>query len=673
MEMTKKSRIRIWIVAVITGVMCFSDWSFAADTSDDVFTIMWYTLNYIISFLAWGWILFAKVAGIFLTNNWIYGETFWLDVLLWKYWNVMKNIANFWLWFYFVYAIFRWLINQWKEDITKKLKDIILWLLIAWIWIQTSRFLTATVIDASTITLVAAWAFPSQVISRSPTINDSIKQSLAPHFVDNSKDANRVRVITLFPGGKSSTLLKTEDIKAEGNGLDFDRVLDGLLPNDEDVGGPLYYMWLYILETYKVPSIKDTDKKARKFMILNTVIQWWATIVYSIEMAVLCILALMRTVYLWMFVVMSPVAVLLWCIEQSWQKLWSDSKSWITKFMDQINFKSFFINVFKPTIIVLWLSVTVLFVALMKFVVGDSGGRSVDLQGTVITSTDDWHKEDPWDNTHTTTMDNGFIRFTLAHTWKTFMEMIISMITVLMVYFILTVAVKMWDGKDFVSQKIWKVQDAVTWALGSIPLVPVAWYDKEGVSKTRYIWANNVFNVATWESELLNDMIARSERNVKEEYDRQDKIIRSWFGNESEYLTADDKSKIQNAWIGSFRWIQILEEKKKVIDGLKVDKWKWMKLNPDTADSFWIEEFGKRLENPNGRVSWTGINDTAWNGMITRWSNEENRKKGLKEMFEKVPGSVKAYADFFGLTLNLDDWEHLKDEDISKGTSTETK
>ena len=119
--MTKKILIRIWIVVVIVWMMWFSDWSFAADNgSNEVMKDVAYVLKYLIDCLAWIWVFFANMAWTFLTNNWIYAERFGLDILLWKFWNLMKNFANFGLWFYFVYVVLKWLFSS---DIIKNLKN----------------------------------------------------------------------------------------------------------------------------------------------------------------------------------------------------------------------------------------------------------------------------------------------------------------------------------------------------------------------------------------------------------------------------------------------------------------------------------------------------------------------------------------------------------------------
>ena len=151
--MNKKNWIKIWIIVIITCVMCFSDWSLAVyGDAEEVWTLAW-TLDFIISCLSRFWVIFANIAWKFLTNNWVYGEVLWIDVLLWKYWNIVKNMANFCLWFYLVYVIFKWLIGQWKENIMNNLKSVLLRILVAWIWVQASWFLTSVVIDLSTITM----------------------------------------------------------------------------------------------------------------------------------------------------------------------------------------------------------------------------------------------------------------------------------------------------------------------------------------------------------------------------------------------------------------------------------------------------------------------------------------------------------------------------------------
>ena len=99
------------------------------------------------------------LAGKLVDNSLVYWEVLWFDAVLWQLWNIVKNLANFTLWFFFLYKIFKYLIS-WKESV----KEIFLRALIAWIWIQASWFIIATLIDASTILTYWVWWLPISVL-----------------------------------------------------------------------------------------------------------------------------------------------------------------------------------------------------------------------------------------------------------------------------------------------------------------------------------------------------------------------------------------------------------------------------------------------------------------------------------------------------------------------------
>ena len=642
----------------------FSDWTFAKESND--FEILGLALDTIVAVFSWIWVFFAKLAWTFLTNKWVYGEVLWLDALLWKFRNMMKNIANFGLWFYFVYIIARWLIKQWKEEITKKLKDIILRLLVAWVWIQASWFFTAVVIDISTITLAAAWAFPSQIISWSPQVEKSMKQSLSAHLNESRDYTTKWKEITIFPtDAKASSFLK-ESIFDVDKPQDFSWFVDKLMPNADDVSWPLYFMWFSILKTDVLASLASDSVKWTKATILNIIIQWWTTIVYAIEMFVLCIIALIRILYLWMFIVLSPLAVLIWCIGKSWEKLWN--QWFLNKLSEQISFKSFFLNAFKPTIIVLWIWVASIFVSLMNGIALDSIGKDFDSQWMNFYSKADptTNSQSEWDKTYTSILDNNLLNFTLTRAWKTLLEVALSIITVIIVYLIISMAVKMWWWNDFVSKKVNSIQEWIGWILGSLPVVPVAWYDKDWKPETHRISAKKTFGIG-WRS-LLEEKINYNQRKVDEVSNEHNQIISSWFGDGTTYLSSTETGNIEikmrlNTWDG-------LLNTKKYIDTIRDVNWKWMTLNPATSSNngFWIQEFSKWLEwMKDKKVSWTN-NDTVWNSMIKRWNDDNNKNnRTLENMFKKdESNNVKAYADFFGLNLSSNTWEQLKNADISK-------
>ena len=563
----------------------------------------------------------------------------------------MKNMANFWLWFYFVYTVFKWLIEQWKEDITKKLKGTILWLLIAWVWIQASRFITAAIIDVSTVTLVAAGSFPSQVISGSPKVEDSLKKSISS-FAGTW--------LSLFPkNSKASSFLVTFEIDTEtvSNKTD-EEILDTIAPNDKDVAWPLYFIWYSLLETYKLPNVDSATDKWLKKTILNVLIQWWTTIVYAIEMLVLCVFALIRIIYMWMFIVLSPVAILLRCIEKSWWK----KIEFMENIMKQIKIKVFLINTFKPTIIVLCFWVALIFVALMKDVVFNYTWGTIDMGWSILRS-----QADPKSNinseeqTYTTSIANNLLSFTIAHAWKTLLELVLCIITVMIVYYIIKFALTMWEW-DFVTNRIKKIQNWVENLVSKVPVVPVASYDKEWAKLTRYISAG-------WISEAFSRKLGQYTWVVNERNSEDEKKIRKLFGDDTWYLTDDEMRKIKNAGIGK-SGLETLTAKKNAI--VKSDEWKWMTLNLNSASNnwFWITEFTDWL---NERVEKDDYSTAPidWQRMINSWKAQnptDKTKRNLEQLFnERDKWYANTYAKFFGYTWwNYTDFNSIKDLDISK-------
>lgn len=69
--------------------------SFAQDNgfSQEVFDL----LDMIISFISWAWVIPATIAGKLMTNDFIYGQAFYLDRYLWRMRTFMRTMALFML------------------------------------------------------------------------------------------------------------------------------------------------------------------------------------------------------------------------------------------------------------------------------------------------------------------------------------------------------------------------------------------------------------------------------------------------------------------------------------------------------------------------------------------------------------------------------------------------
>lgn len=674
--MNRKTRLKTWIVMVIVVITCFCGLSFADDLApindSAKFGTIARILHFLVCVLSWIWIIFAKLAWELLTNKWVYWEVLWLDSILWQYRNVVKNLANYCLGFYFVYTVFSAMFK--KDDISKKIKDVLLWMVVAWIWIQASRFFTAVVVDVSTVTIAAAWAFPSQVISNYAGFDEEIRKSMSDKF--QWPTVTTWIQYVLFPNNsRANNFVEQMPIKI-ATWMTAEQVVDAIMPSADDVWWPLYYMWVSIIDTFTINSINAASDKDLKTTILDVIIQWGTTIIYSIEMWVLCILALMRILYLWMFIVLSPIVVLLRCIQKSWTKLgWEWLFAFVDGFTKEVNFKSFFINVFKPTIIVIWIWLTVMLVSLIKWTINSTSVfSSVPLWWVTIVSQETNGNTTNSDRKYSTSIisDSGLLTYTLEHVWKGLLDFILSIITVVLVYFVISMAMTMGWWTDFVSKRIKKLQDWIWSTMTSIPIVPVSWYDEKWVPTTKYISTNSALWI-WWKPSLLEGKINARDRKFRDvSASDETKILNAWWLVDDKGLDPLRQNKVRQA-NGKTGW-QKLVEQRSIIDGIKTPKWRWMKLDPNAPDKFWIWEFEGWLTEMNGHEGEIyGVSSSdreVWVKMIQTWNGTNEDGRTLEKLFREVPWSYQAYANFFNL-WTITSWALLIEKDISSEDDTE--
>ena len=122
-----------------------------------------YALLWPVLFIAW----------LALDNTLVYGSFLHLDASLWSLRNIMKNFANFALWFMVLFSIVRNIFDiQWKFDDKWSPKKIIIKTLIAGVLIQMSWFLMAAVIDVSTILTYSIGWLPMTVLENNPNYDN---------------------------------------------------------------------------------------------------------------------------------------------------------------------------------------------------------------------------------------------------------------------------------------------------------------------------------------------------------------------------------------------------------------------------------------------------------------------------------------------------------------------
>lgn len=341
---------------------CFS-WTFAdgddgANWWQQLIVLLWIFLN----FCQWWWILLAKAAWLFLSNQFIFGETLWIDGILWDLWNIVKNLSNFGLWFLFLYQIIHNLLSikeQFKFDFFKKL-------FIAGIGIQISWFACATILDISTVWIAWVSWLSTQVLNQENVLDKQFSFVNGDNIAERLQENNEILGFTLEENGSVSSKYITVKNVSEMSKDDIKNALyDSFLPSQSDFSWPLTFIGLSLLnfnppgfqnqiESIQIQQNQDTTD------ILKTVIDlmflwWWTLILYTITMLFLLIISLIRVFILQWFIVLSPLLILLSQFDD------------IPLFKDTKTFKigKFFSLVFWPVFVVLGLTLIQFVIATM--------------------------------------------------------------------------------------------------------------------------------------------------------------------------------------------------------------------------------------------------------------------------------------------------------------------
>lgn len=178
----------LWWIWVENQVFAQNNWGETATQSSELQKSVWsryktmelfrkvvYVVIYPVLMLAWK----------LVDNSLVYWESFNFDAVLWNLWVTVRNLANFALWFIFIFKIFSYLI---KQDKNRDVKKILVRSLIAWVWIQASWFIMMVLIDLSTVLTYSVWWLPLSVLPS--TENDESNFKYNPYILSTVSDAN---------------------------------------------------------------------------------------------------------------------------------------------------------------------------------------------------------------------------------------------------------------------------------------------------------------------------------------------------------------------------------------------------------------------------------------------------------------------------------------------------
>ncbi|MDD3262849.1 MAG: hypothetical protein PHR61_03300 [Candidatus Absconditabacteria bacterium] len=124
------------------------------------------------------------LAGIAMDNSMVYGSIFNMDAPLWAFWNMTKNFANFTLGFIVLFSILKGIFSSFGKDKGKDARSpitVIKNTLIAGVLIQASWFLTAALIDVSTVATYSIGGMPTALLKNTEDTKKPLPKILPTH------------------------------------------------------------------------------------------------------------------------------------------------------------------------------------------------------------------------------------------------------------------------------------------------------------------------------------------------------------------------------------------------------------------------------------------------------------------------------------------------------------
>ncbi len=278
-----KLHISLGLALICIGIF-FPMPSFAQDNgfSQEVFDL----LDMIISFISWAWVIPATIAGKLMTNDFIYGQAFYLDRYLWKMWTFMRTMALFMLWFLLLVDILR---AYFKQEGQSAIIGAIRKVAIAGIMIPMTWWLMAVIIDISVVATATVSSLPLQVMQQQ---RNSLSYSITiPKKIEID----------------SSWKINQQLLASKDNYQPLS--LEAIMPQADSIAWPFIFMGAALLKLQESNYVPQ-ELKDRKKLSLASIIKVVILFSFALPLFVLMIVNMMRVFYIRLWIVFSPFLVL---------------------------------------------------------------------------------------------------------------------------------------------------------------------------------------------------------------------------------------------------------------------------------------------------------------------------------------------------------------------------
>ena len=413
----------------------------------------------------------------FMDNSVIYGSFIWMDSLLWHVWNVMRTFANYIIWFILIFSIFT-LFLWWKLEQFNPIK-IIPQLAIAAVLVNASWFLIWAMIDISNVMTYAVGTLPLQMANKKIVDNQTIPKFWIK-LQDDSKNAFKVWIMNwdkLLPFceykpttdwsliAKSNCAFEHTWVYYSYKSWDNINIKWTIINSDnkfKDIQKKLWWMtwilWTMYASLINIWSTVSYPSWSWVAMIWDIIFKLFFLLAIIIPLLTLAVVLIVRAVFLWMFIVISPIIFLFTPIKSFEKVLWEKGK--LTNLVSLI---------FLPVVVVFSLSLSFVFLSYLKFDKGSIKNTFwVDLNWTWVVIPLDWE-----DGNHKITIsykwnDSASL---FANMWDTFSWLIENIFAIAFMWIVVFSAFKTSKLTSWIASSINKFSVSMAKAT---PIVPFA-------------------------------------------------------------------------------------------------------------------------------------------------------------------------------------------------------
>ena len=184
-----------------------------------------------------------------------------------------------------------------------------------------------------------------------------------------------------------------------------------------------------------------------------------------------------------------------------------------------------------------------IFTSLLSSLIRNNVDRKIDLWWETSTSRKTATYNTEGADYYNSSISTDFFDFTLNNTIKPLVEVILSLLTVFLVYYIVKLAMDMgWDKWWFVSKQFSKFNKMSQDLIWSVPSVPVPSHDEKWQAVTRYL------SVGSISDEFLNK--AKVHYTQKLNIDKQKDLVQDLFRPDAAItLSASTQTEMKNVFM----------------------------------------------------------------------------------------------------------------------------